>query len=312
MLSYRINFENYKENFSVPAIILENNLKDVNGDYLKLILLIIKNSDKEYGINLLSKLLDLPETTVKQAISFWISKGVLKDIENNNIGRTITPNIVTGETIKPQNNVMVDSQMKFLFDSAQRMLSRVMTSTDIQILKHIYQDYNLPIDVILMVIGYCVKQGKTGIKIIENECLTWYNMGVTNSARAEEYMLHKEKQSVFEQQVREIFNMGDLSFKANEQKFIDKWYNKFRYGKDIVALAYEKAKTYVVRPTIPYVNTILANWNQKSFRTLDDILDSENFGYKNKINESKDISNKSHSFDLDEYERQLRQTPTLD
>lgn len=311
-MSYKINFENYRENFSIPVIISENNFKEINGDYLKVILLIFKNSDKEYSNNLISKLTGLSEATVKDAIEYWISKGVLKsDSSSNRTKQQIQPNIVVGDVIKPATKPMVDSEFKFLIDSAQKILSRVMTSTDIQILKYIYQDYRLPIDVILMVIEYCVKQGITGIKFIENECMIWYNNGITNSVQAEEFLLNKEKQVVFEKQVKDIFKKGDISFKANEQICIDRWYNDFRYGKDIILLAYEKALPYVKTPTISYINTILCNWNQKGFRTVTDIVGSENIG-NNKLNFAEDTLNKSYSFDIDEYEKQLRKTPRLD
>lgn len=312
-MNYKINFENYKENFSIPAIILSDSFKEINGDYLKVILLIFKNPDKEYSVNLLSKLLGLSEATTKDAIEYWISRNVLKTPNENEIKREIKPNIVVGDKIRQQDNGMIDNELKFLFDNAQKILSRNMTSTDVRILKNIYESYNLPVDVILMVIAYCVKQGKNSIKYIENECMIWYNNGVSSSAKAEEFLLYKEKQSVFERQVREIFKLNDMSFKSNEQMCIDKWYNNFKYGKDIIALAYERAIPYVSRPTIAYTNTILANWNQKGFRTVDDILASENIvKNSNTPKEVQTTDTNSYSFDLDEYEKQLRQTPKLD
>lgn len=310
-MNYKINFENYKENFSIPSVIISDNFNEINGDYLKVILLIFKNPDREYSVNLLSKLLGLSEATTKDAIDYWISVNVLLD--DKNIKKTIKPTIVSGDKFKVQDNKMVDSELKFLFDNSQKVLSRNMTSTDIRILKRIYHEYSLPVDVILMVIAYCVKIGKDSIKYIENECLAWYNNGVNSSAKAEEYLLYKERQSVFERQVREIFKISDVQFKANEQMCIDKWYNKFKYSKDIVALAYERALNYVLRPSIPYTNTILANWNQKGLRTVDEIIESENINTQSKNNMSQDnIKNNTSSFDIDEYEKQLRQTPKLD
>lgn len=311
-MSYKINFENYKENFSIPAIILSDNFKQINGDYLKVILLIFKNPDKQYSINLLSKLLGLSEATIKDAIDYWISLDVLRTDDTDNRTKVINPNIVVGNKIEPKNDNMIDNQMKFLFDNAQKILPRNMTSTDVQILKHIYKDYNLPVDVILMVIAHCVKQGKDGIKIIENECMLWYNRGVNNSTKAEEFLLNKEKQSIFERQVREIFKISEINFKPYEQSCIDKWYRKFKYGKDIVQLAYERALQYIDRPTIAYTNTILANWNKKGFRTINDILESENIAKNTSNDKDININDNTHSFDLEEYEKQLRQAPSLD
>ncbi len=301
-MNYKINFNNYKNNFSLPALIVEDDLKNINSDYLKVILMIFKNPDKSYSINLLSNLLNLSEAMIKSALHYWIDKGVLlSDVKKERQIHVISK---THAIPAKQTN---DSELKYLLLSMETVLKRTVTSTDIKTITYIYEYYRLPADVILMAIQYAVEKGKNSMKYIERLCVAWYDKGITNHTLAEEYLklcsLHQNQTN----QIKRIFGISGRALTSTEKASIKTWLLEYQFPMEMIQLAYEKTVQNTGKLAFAYINKILLNWNEKGYKTLEDVQNGEQ-------NYKKTISNPSieNSYDIDEFEKHLNKIPTLD
>lgn len=301
-MNYKINFNNYKNNFSLPMLVVADDLKDVNSDYLKIILMIFKNPDKDYSVNLLSNLLNLPEEIVTDAINYWINKGVLLDSE----GTTLPVQIISSiKPMIPPEKPINDGELKFLLSSVQTMLGRPATSIDIKTITYVYEYYRLPADVILMAVQFCVEKGKNSIKYIEAVCTSWYDKGIVNHAMAEEYLKQAAFQTTNEGKVKQMFGIAGRNLLSSEEKFIISWFAEFNFSLDVIELAYEKTIKNTGKVAFAYTNKILLNWHKKGYKTLDDIVTNE----QTEMRESGSTSDKS--YDLDMLDKYWDKVPTL-
>ena len=80
-MDYQICFESFRKNFALPDLLSIQQLKQVDGRYLKVLLLLFQNPDRHYTSDLLSSLLELPESVVEDALAYWAQHGAvtLKD-----------------------------------------------------------------------------------------------------------------------------------------------------------------------------------------------------------------------------------------
>lgn len=299
-MDYRINFENYKHNFSLPVLVVAEDLKDVHSDYLKIILMIFKNPDKEYSINLLSNLLNLSENMVRSGITYWIEKGVLLQSKT----KAVPAVQMVSESKLPEKREINDAELKFLIDSMQHVLGRPVTSTDIRNITYIYEYYRMPADVILMAIQYSVDKGKSNMKYIESVCIGWYEQGVVTHALAEEYLKRAAQHKEGENQVKQIFGIAGRPLIASEEKYIETWLTVYQADFEMIALAYERTIKNTGKIAFAYTNKILSSWHQKGYHTIQDVLDNE-------PGSARTVKPGGSSFDIDLLDRMLDHVPSI-
>lgn len=304
-MDYKINFSHYKSNFSLPASIVGDDLKYVDSDYLKVILLIFKNPDKNYSVNLLSNLLNLPDSQVSAAIQYWMKRGVLlPGSERQEVQFHVVSEKKSIPLSKPEN----DSELQFLLSTIPDVLNRPMTSTDLKSITYIYEYYRLPADVILMAAQYSVEKGKNSIKYIETVCINWYDRGITTHAMAEEYLKQASKHKSNEFQIRKLFGLGERKLLPSEQKYIEAWFQEFGYGLDVIGVAYERTIQNTGKVAFAYTNKILSNWHEKGYRTVEEILQKE----PSRKKPGGSGSGSNNSYDIDLLDRYWDTIPTLD
>ena len=305
-MDYQIDFSKYKTNFSLPSIIMEGDLKNLNSDYLKVILLIFRNPDKDYSVGLLSNLLALSEQTVKDALRYWKKRGLLLpgDPKEKPV-QVISDKKPVSAPVKP----VQDSELQFLLSRMETTLQRPVTSTDVMTITYIYEYYRLPADVILMAVQYAAERGKNGIKYIESVCIGWYDQGITNHSLAEAFLQQAAKRSQNENQVKKLLGISGRKLIPSEEKYIDTWFSEYHFSLDVIGEAYERTVQNTGKVAFAYMNKILQNWYQKGYRTLEEILSQEPARKGGKAASGQKAEN---SYDIDAFEKHLDKIPTLD
>jgi len=265
-MDYQINFAQYRNHFSIPAQAVED-LKNVPSDYLKVLLLIFSNLDKEYSVTLMTYLLGLPEKTVRDAVTFWIERGLLLSGDGKKQTPFVVHDLKTPMAVSPANN----SELRFLIDSLQETLGRPVTSSDVKTISYIFEYYRLPADVILMAVQYSVDLGKNSIKYIEKVCIEWFQNGITTYSEVEQYLLQNKMRRSREAKVKELFGIGDRKLIPPEEKCIRSWFEELEYDLEMIGLAYELTVKNTGKVAFAYTNRILQNWHEKGYRTADDV-----------------------------------------
>lgn len=291
-MTYKINFEQYADNFVLPSAVAGEDIRSLDETALKVILLIFKNPEKNYSVNLLSNLLGCDEEIIKNAISFWIEKGVLlprevTEIKKSAITFTKTPRVVIETAIKPQNG-----ELTFLLDCTESLIKRPITSTEHKTIIQIFEFLKLPADVILMAVDYCVSIDKFSANYLEKVCTSWANNNISTHETAEQYLNYMQEAKKNEAKIKKLFGINNRSLIESEQKYIAKWFDEYNFDLEIIKKAYEISVSKIAKLSFPYINKVLANWFDAGYKTLSDIANGEN---------NKNLG--SSSYDIDEIDK---------
>lgn len=270
-MEYQIRFESFRKNFALPDLLSIQQLKQVDGRYLKVLLLLFQNPDRHYTSDLLASLLELPETVVEDALSYWARQGAVT-LKDQPAPPAPAP-VLSGGEVRHRMGTD-DEELRFLLSSMESILNRPVNSTDIHDVIQIYESYRLPADVIIMAMQFCAGQGHNDIRYIKKVCYNWYQRGIDDHHKADDYLQQLAKRSSLEGQIRGLFGVGQRQLIPNEQDCLDRWLD-MGYDLDVFRLAYERTVKHTGKAAIPYANRILQNWKQKGYRTLQDIQAGE-------------------------------------
>lgn len=305
-VDYRINFEHYKHNFSLPCAIMTN-IQQTESDYLKIILMIFGNPDKDYSVNLLSNLLNIPESKISEALAYWIQTGLL--LPSGEKAASPQPSVHLVSPPAPEKAAVTsyqDSELQFLISGMEGILERTVTSTDIKTITYIYEYYRMPADVLLMAIQYCVKKGKKDIRYIEKVCVGWYDAGIITHTKAEEFLKKSSEKAKQYDTVKRMFGIENRNLIASEEKFIDKWFEEFHFTADVIQLAFERTIKNTGKVAFAYTGKILSNWHQQGLRSVAEIEE------KDGIRKPAAVSDGQKSYDLDALDEYWNKVPRLD
>ncbi|MEG2429697.1 MAG: DnaD domain protein, partial [Oscillospiraceae bacterium] len=190
--SYKINFENFSKIFSLPKQIIGEDFESLDAIYLKVILLIFENADKNYSEVLLANLLNCKQEKISNAIDYWIKKGILIQLNNKQAIKDVNvfSKSIATKIVKPSNN----NEISFLLERMESIFARPISSQERQNVTEILEFVRLPADVILMAIDYCVSIDKPTPKFIKRVCISWADKGIVTHELAEQFLgLLKEK-----------------------------------------------------------------------------------------------------------------------
>lgn len=282
---YQINYEAYASNFSLPAAIVGEGIAELEGDYLKVALLIFRNADRNYSVNLLSNLLSLPEARVEEAVRYWIERGVLLPRERESDPIRTEPVLLSGEKAEPRPLGTVGApknppsgELTFLVECMENQLHRPVTPVEYKSVIHILEYIRLPADVVLMAIEYCISVDKMNVRYLEKLCADWADRGITSHEAAEEYLSRLMQERSREAQIKKLFGIENRSLIESEKKCVLRWTEEFRFGPEVIGFAYERMIGAIGKLSFPYINKILQSWHEKGYHTLEEIRGGEGNG----------------------------------
>ena len=125
-----------------------------------------------------------------------------------------------------------------------------------------------------MAMQFCAGQGHNDIRSIKKVCYSWYQRGINDHHKADDYLQQLAKRQSLEGQIRALFGANQRQLIPSEQECLDRWL-EMGYDLDVFRLAYERTVKHTGKPAIAYANRILQNWKQKGYRTLQDIQTGE-------------------------------------
>lgn len=293
-MSYKINFEAYSNNFSLPQKIIDDNFDCLNPIHLKVILLIYKNSYKNFSVNLLSNLLKVGEDEITRSMEYWVEKGLLDRTTNIPIKHEVVNLPPISNPIKPSR------EHSFLLECVEGLLKRPITPAEHKSVIHILDFIRLPADVVLMAIEYCSSVDKENFRYIEKICANWADKGINTHELAEQYLSFLKQIKQDEAKIKKMFGIENRSLTDYESDLVKKWLNEYNFPLDVIKLAYEKTVAATNKVAFAYMNKILSNWYELGYRVITDILPSDTAK-----------SGRSSSLDIDELDRFWDTVPKL-
>lgn len=310
----RINLGEWGSVFAVPACVVDEHLKIASHNQLKVLLCLLRNSDKTYTYKELGDALRIHEEDVKDCVSFWIDRGVLAESSGAlipNKGSDTFADSTQAEEEKPKVKVVVsrplkpdpvtaaqlvssDENLSHVLKEVELALGKPLSSGNIATLVMLYDTCGLPAEVIVMLVNYCVSIGKANMRAIETTGIKWADDGVNSIEAADNKIMLSKQASMNWSRVSSVFGLKNVgSPTENQLKFADRWISQWHFSDEMLRKAYEICVDTQGEMKLGYINGILSKWYNSGIFTLSDI--------EKKDTKKKKTKKKSDaSYDIDE------------
>lgn len=267
----------------------------------------------------LAKLADCDAKTLRVALEFWRSNGVLVAKEASEV-----EDVASAPAEKSAKKVEEPAPKKILHradelpnysstelaellekrvgvralvNEAQQIIGKMFNPSEINILVGMYDYLGLSEEGILLLLAHCRNVGKVNLRAIEKYAYSLVDRDITTPAALEEEFRTVEALHTFEGQIRTMFGMGSRALTAREKKMLRAWAS-FGYDVEIVRRAYEITVTATNKPSFPYANSILERWHAEGLNTAEAIDQAVSEGKAKKVEEGTTLGN---SFDTDDF-----------
>lgn len=149
----------------------------------------------------------------------------------------------------------------------EQQKGNTMTQREMTVLLDVYQNLNLPADVLALLIGWCRENGHFSIRTLESEAYRWHDRGIDTFARAEEYLNLRRQQHGYGTRALGLFGIQGRRPSDTEQKYLEQW-RAWGVSEELLRLAYDKTVTNTGKLSWRYLHTILSSWHDQGFQTL--------------------------------------------
>jgi len=164
-------------------------------------------------------------------------------------------------------------EIERLFAKAEQALGKLLTYNDMNVIFGFYDWLRLPLEVIEYLLNYCASHNHRSLRYMEKCAIDWAERDIDDLEKAITYV------HTFDKNYRSILKrMGKLSnFPTPAQrKQMDKWINEMHMPLDVVLEACDKTSLTAEKPSLSYVDKILAKWHKAGITTLEAIKQADN------------------------------------
>lgn len=286
-----------KSSFEIQFEFMEKWGRFAKAEYLQVYLFVLYIWEKDNSIPEiceLAKKLDKDKDTVQNAFDFWESAGLLK--------QTGSAYELTGDALKSEvtfkgtsaglskNSLRerpsydsaeidaaasVNKEVDYLFKEAEKILDKILSPSDFELIYSFVDWLGLPIEVVIMLLRFARSRGKTGKRYLETVAIDWADKGIDTFESAEEYIKEIELKLSNEGKIRGILGIYDRALTQTEKKYIKAWTFERDVPAELVAEAYDRTVIATGKLNWAYMNKILMAWYDSGIKTVDEAREKD-------------------------------------
>jgi DnaD/phage-associated family protein len=234
----------------------------------------------------IAEALDMLESDVINAWKYWEKAGVLKinntpekfEIEFSESIEAPIEKVFKRQDSKPTYHpkeldiyINNNSEISHLFKVAQEKLGKPLSPSDSNTLYSFYDWLRLPVEVIIMLLEYCVSNNKLNIRYIEKVAIDWAEKGINNTDKAEEHLKLLEQKNSNVNVIKNALGISSILTEI-QLEYINKWLYDYKFDIELIKFACEKTLLNTGKPSIKYVNSILEDWSSKKIVTKEQAI----------------------------------------
>ena len=266
-------------------------LRSGDGDAILLYLYILKTEGKS-GTEEIMATLGKGLGWINSAMATLSRIGLIHLEKNEDIANQISseiankPDDLSTATIGDiKRELEAGSDFSIVVEETQKSLGTILSPDDLMRLFGIYDELNMPPEVILQLITYCINESRRskgrspGIKYIEKAAHTWFRNGILTLERAEEYIKELEAKRSLRGEIRDALQIKNRELSATERKYVDKWI-VLGFRADAIDLAYDRTVFKTGRMSWGYMDKILLSWNNQGLHTAKEIIGKDSKSLK--------------------------------
>jgi len=287
---------------SVSNWFIDNYIRDVNSTFVVVYLFYLRYASSEKEIPCTAdaaEMLGVLESDILKSLKHWKKCGILNLVETENGINIHFKNksgpledeyeSTTDEIIVQKNLINVNEIPQYsvqeleiykasskdidrLFRIAEEKLGTLLKYTDLNILFGLYDWLKLPLDVIEILITYCVSGDKKNMNYIQSVGIDWAENEINTAEKAHEHI------KTFTKDYREILKalgLGKNNPAPVQIEFMDKWLKEYLFPLDIILEACDTTIMQTGKAEFRYCDGILKRWLEKGVKTIEEIKQVE-------------------------------------
>lgn len=266
---------------SIPGIFVTNNMFGLDEISLKLYLYIkfLIDNNLSFDISDIAKKLSVKTYDIENAFSTLEDEDLilkttdgyeLMDVKEQEINKTYIPKlkpVKTAKTITEQKRMAAATAINESFFQGIMALSWYV---DISTL---FEKYGFDEDVMIALFHECSERRALKKNYVFKVAENWYKGGVKTFEQLEDYLTAQEEYSKIKSKIKSRLRLS-RTFTEYEEAYILNWIKKYKYTFNEIDYAIKKTIAKGT-PSIGYIDGILKNWNAKGYKTLEDVIKSE-------------------------------------
>ena len=322
-MNYKLSLGYWNSVFAVPTAVVDKYLQDATFTQIKVLLWMLRNSDKAWDSEKITKLFDIKEEEVEEAFRYWDKIGIFSNQgsrgdcdQNSKCHSSISEASFGSVETAPKRGLIryrrpefshIISRIKdskeiyYLIQEAQAVLGRPISSAESTILVMLHDNEGLPVDVILMLIQYTVSAGKGSIRNIEKMGIEWAVAGVDTVEKAEKKIQNLSRISMLWKKFEKLIDIERRAPSSQEKEIILKWFDEWKIEENLIKYAYDICIIYKGKYAINYMDGIIKRWHNQGISTLEQ---AKMFVSNKRLsNKRKHLSGEENSsYSIEEYE----------
>ncbi len=286
------------EGFEIKFSFIEKWGRFAKAEYLQIYLYILshfKKTGKMLKNGEVAKKLDKDIDTVNSALDFWITADVMVETDEGfAFAEEIPQNFLKTEKTKTESDAAsrfrvrpsydsaeidaaasVNKNIDYLFREAEKILGKILSPSDFEMLYSFVDWLGLPVEVVIMLLRFAAGRGKTGKRYLETVAIDWTDKGIDTYESAEEYIKEIELKLSNEGRVRGILGIYDRALTQTEKKYIKLWTFEKNIPSELVSEAYDRTVAATGKLSWAYMNKILMSWVDEGISTVDEVREKE-------------------------------------
>ncbi len=299
-MKYTFNMSVLGNTFVMPSIVVDKYIKIATETQLKVLLFLMRNISQEIDSSKIADALSLPKSEVEDALLFWSQRELLNCEQVNEQDKKP---IIINSSLPSRADVikrgLEDENLKFLLREAQLKFGRNLKQNESQLLVSLYDDYDIKVSVILLLLGYAAREGKCNLSFVKKTAAEWLENGVETVEAADELIAKQAKQNLAWSIVQNAFGIDRRKPSTKELELSNIWINEWKISVDLLKAAYDTCIDSKAKLSMPYIAKIIEQWHKEGVTSADEIK-------KNQASKPQ-VKNDYAGYDLDQYEKMLKQ-----
>lgn len=311
-MSVKINLGAWTSVFAVPSKIVDEGLKFSDGVKLKVLLYVLRNAGAQLDKKSISEATGVNVTDIPEALDYWISMGVLakdnsvyfpaeaasdstapkkepvqpkkQEETTAEIARNVNEAKQRFVVTKPQKpdyvftaqRLATDNELEILVQEAQSALGKTLSNSDISTLLMLKDTCGLHLDVILMLIQYCISIDKGNMRTIEKIGVSWADEGINSVEAADDKIRKAHQASKSFSIVSSAFGLKNAGSPTKKQlEYSSKWVGEWKFSQPMLREAYERCVDKHNTIKWNYIDGILKRWHASDIINLEELKEFE-------------------------------------
>ena len=262
---------------NVENIFINEYMASAPGDYVKVYLFGQMYADLGADISReeMARHLSMEDEDVLKAWTYWEQMGAIRKIRKNPDNQfdydvefvSLKGQLYGEKTVKKSygaeqslHSMMSDNEIKEMFTEIERLLGRVISTTEMLEITSWIQDFNIGPELIVYGYKYSVRRKKKDIKYIAKVIKNWAENNLRDVMSVEHYLNEYETRMSLYNRVFQA-----LGFNRNateeERRIMDGWFGDMGFTIDKVLEACKKTAG-ISNPNLNYVNKVLTSWHE--------------------------------------------------